>query len=66
MKAMGLQKNEDIAKAFDQAYPNQQEKQKKTDLIRGVSNFNKFFKPTIKASKNVKQTATKHQNEEVK
>ena len=41
---MGLARSEDIAKAYDQAVPNSFKKSEKTDMIRGVKEFNKFFR----------------------
>ena len=61
MHSLGLQDNIEIAKAFDKACPNQLEKSKKTDLIKGVSNFNKFFK-SAKLAKQSKQPISKHED----
>ena len=44
LERMGLKKSEDIAKAYDFAMPNSFEKAKKTDMIRGVKEFNRFFR----------------------
>ena len=41
---MGLTRSEDIAKAYDHAVPNSFKKSDKTDMIRGVKEFNKFFR----------------------
>ena len=61
MRSLSLQDNIDIAKAFDQACPNQLDKAKKTDLVKGINNFSKFFKSAVKAPKHPKQAVSKHE-----